>query len=249
MTTATATASALVDKLNHYMPLQPAERDALDWLERGRRRFAAHDVIVREGEISDRLYVVRSGWLHASTRLRNGDRQILRLHFPGDLMGTSSIAWGETSATITAVTDCVISDFPRAMLGRLFKTQGRLAAMLYTTFSVESVAMSDRLKSLGRTDAKARIATLLLEVLSRLRVTDPNLTDTFDLHLTQADIGDATGLTKVHVNRTLKELDACGLIERHGRVVTIRDEQAMVELADYKDRYGHVATDWFPPFG
>ncbi|CAA9486380.1 MAG: hypothetical protein AVDCRST_MAG91-305 [uncultured Sphingomonadaceae bacterium] len=243
------TASALVERLQHYLPLQPGERDALDWLERGRRRFAAHDVIVREGEISDRLYVVRSGWLHASTRLKNGDRQILRLHFPGDIMGTSSVAWGETSATITAVTDCVISDFPRAQLGRLFKTQSRLAALLYATFSVESVAMSDRLKSLGRTDAKARIATLLLEIASRLRVTNPGMTDTFDLNLTQADIGDATGLTKVHVNRTLKELDASGLIERHGRVIKILDESAMIELADYKDRHGHIATDWFPEFG
>lgn len=245
----TASASALVEKLNHYIALQPAEREALDWLERGRRRFAAHDVIVREGEISDRLYVVRSGWLHASTRLRNGDRQILRLHFPGDIMGTSSIAWGETSATITAVTDCVISDFPRAMLGRLFKNHSRVAAMLFSTFSVESVAMSDRLKSLGRTDAKSRIATLLLEILSRLRVIDANISDTFDLHLTQADIGDATGLTKVHVNRTLKELDVSGLIERRGRVIKVLDEQAMVELADFKDRHGHIATDWFPTFG
>lgn len=243
------TSSALVDRLQHYLPLQPSEREALDWLERGRRRFAAHDVIVREGEVSDRLYVVRSGWLHASTRLRNGDRQILRLHFPGDIMGTSSVAWGENSATITAVTDCVLSDFPRAQLGRLFKTQSRLAALLYATFSVESVAMSDRLKSLGRTDAKARISTLLLEILSRLRVGDPTITDTFDLNLTQADIGDATGLTKVHVNRTLKELDTAGLIERHGRVVKMLDEPAMIELAEFRDRHGHVATDWFPPFG
>jgi hypothetical protein len=29
------TASALVERLQHYVPLQPDERDALDWLERG----------------------------------------------------------------------------------------------------------------------------------------------------------------------------------------------------------------------
>lgn len=243
------TVSALVDRLQHYVSLQPDERDALDWLERGRRRFSAHDVVVREGETSDRLYVVRSGWLHASTLLKNGDRQILRLHFPGDIMGTSSIAWGETSATITAVTDCVISDFPRAQLGRLFKKQSRLAALFYATFSAESVVMSDRLKSLGRTDAKSRIATLLLEIISRLRVTDASLTDTFDLNLTQADIGDATGLTKVHVNRTLKEMDASGLIERHGRIIKLLDERAMIELCDFKDRLGDIATDWFPEYG
>lgn len=243
------TQSALVERLDHYVHLEPSERDALDWLERGRRRFAAHDVVVREGEASDRLFVVRSGWLHASTRLKNGDRQILRLHFPGDIMGTSSVAWAETSATITAVTDCVISDFPRTSLGRLFKTQGRLAALLFAAFSVESVAMSDRLKSLGRTDAKARIATLLLEILSRLRVGDPTMTDTFELNLTQADIGDAVGLTKVHVNRTLKDMDRAGLIQRTGRTVRIVDEPAMIELADFKDRHGDIATDWFPAFG
>ncbi len=135
------------------------------------------------------------------------------------------------------------------MLGRLFKTQPRLAALLYATFSVESVAMSDRLASLGRTDAKSRIATLLLEILSRLRVTETQMTDTFELNLTQADIGDAVGLTKVHVNRTLKEMDGDGLIAREGRMVRVLDEARMIDLADFKDRHGDIATDWFPQFG
>ncbi len=238
--------SALQERLNHYVTLSPAEMEAIERIERGRRRFAPGDVVVREGEPSDRLYVVRQGWLHSSNRLKTGERQILRLHFAGDIMGTSSVAWSETSATITAVTSCILSDFPRTALGRLFRSYPRLAALFYATFSVENVAMSDRLRSLGRTDGMARIANLLLEILSRLRVTEPGVDHSFELKLTQTDIGDAVGLTKVHVNRTLKEMELRGLIKREGRVTTILEERAMIELCDFKDRHGEVATDWFP---
>lgn len=238
--------SALVGKLEHYVVLTPDERAAIDWLERSRRRFNAGDVLVEEGEPTDRFWVVRQGWLHCSSRLPSGDRQILRLHFPGDVMNTSNVAWAAVSATITAATSCVVSDFPRAGLGRIFGRHPRLAALFYALSSVENVVLADRLGSLGREDGLARVSRLLLEILSRLRITEPGLDRSFELDLTQTDIGDAVGLTKVHVNRTLREMDERGLIARSGRTVTILDERAMTVLCEFKDRHREIATDWLP---
>ena len=238
--------SALVRKLDYYLPLTPAERETLEWLERGERHFGKGEVVLTEGEATDRLYVVTSGWLHSSVRLRSEERQILRFHFPGDLMGVSSIAWAETSATLTAVSPCIVSDFPRVSLARVFRERHRLAALLYAVSAADNVAMSDRLRSLGRTDARARIATLLLELLSRLRVIDPAITDTYDLLLTQTEIGDAVGLTKVHVNRTLRDMEGDGMIERSGKRMRIVDEAALADFSEFNDRHRHIATDWFP---
>lgn len=239
--------SALASKLQHYLPLTPEERDVVDSLERRERRFRSGEVVLEEGEATDRLYVVTGGWLHSSARLSSGNRQILRFHFPGDLMGVSSIAWAETAATLTAVSDCMVSDFPRLALARVFKEQPRLAALLYAVSAAENVAMSDRLMSLGRTDGRTRIATLFLDILSRLRITDGQIVDSFELPLTQAEIGDAVGLTKVHVNRTLREMEQAGMIERSGKIVRIVDEASLVEFAGFKDRHYRIATDWFPP--
>jgi CRP/FNR family transcriptional regulator len=72
---------------------------------------------------------------------------------------------------------------------------------------------------------------------------------TFELPLTQQDLGDAVGLTKTHVSRSLKALEETGLVERNARVIRINDVDRLAELVDFHDRHGEVATDWLPPVG
>jgi predicted ArsR family transcriptional regulator len=92
-----------------------------------------------------------------------------------------------------------------------------------------------------------RVATLLLDIHSRLRLVDGLTGSTFQLPLTQQDLGDAVGLTKAHVNRSLKALEGTGLLERDGKVIRITDIDALSRLVNFKDRHGHVAVDWLPP--
>ena len=139
-----------------------------------------------------------------------------------------------------------MSVFKRHALATIFDGQPRLAALLFGVSTMENVAMSDRLKSLGRTDGRARIATLLLEILARQQITDGEAPDTLTLFLSQAEIADAVGLTKVHVNRLLREMTETGLIERDGRIVRVPDKEALVRISGFVDRHAELATDWFP---
>ena len=241
--------SALTSRLQTYLDLTPEERDALDWAERRERRVPAGTVLLEEGGPVESLYVVQQGWFHASTRLANGGRQIQRFHYAGDLMGTSSIAWAWGANTLTAVSDCVVSELSKVNLGRIFKAEPRLGGLLFAMGAAENVALSDRLTSIGRTGALERLTTLLLDIIARLRVTAGGVVDSFELPLTQADIGDAVGLTKVHVNRTIREMERQGLIERAGRRIRIIDEAAMIASVGFVDRYGEIQTDWLPPPG
>lgn len=239
--------SPLEQRLGRYLPLTFAERDALRWLERRERSYAAGQIVVAEGEATDKLHVVASGWLHGSVRLKNGGRQILRFYFVGDITTTFSIAWGYSAATLTAVSNCTLYEVPRDALGRLFRDHPRLGALLYGVSASEHVAMADRLTSVGRTDGITRVATLLLDIRSRLRIVDGLEGSTFELPLTQQDLGDAVGLTKAHVNRSLKALEQTGLLEREGKIIRITDVDALSALVHFNDRHGHVAVDWLPP--
>lgn len=239
--------NGLIARLSHYVTLTPGERDALDWLERREVRVPAGRTLIREGDGNESLYVVQAGWLHASARLANGARQILRFHYSGDLMGTSSIAWARAVHTLTAVFDCVVSEVSKPNLGRLFREQPRLAGLLYAMMAAENVAMSDRLTSMGRMDAMQRLGTLFLDMLARLRVTAGGVVDSFELPLTQTDLGDAVGLTKVHVSRVLARMEADGLIERSGRRLRVLDEAGLVAATGFVDRYGEIETTWLPP--
>ena len=239
--------SPLELRLSQHLPLTFAERDALQWLERREQRFEAGETVVREGEETDKLHIVASGWLHGSVQLKDGGRQILRFYFVGDVTTTFSIAWGHSAATLTAVSPCTLYETPRSALGRLFRDHPRLGALLYGVSASEHVAMADRLTSIGRTDGMTRVATLLLDIHSRLRLVDGLTGSTFQLPLTQQDLGDAVGLTKAHVNRSLKALEATGLLERDGKIIRITDIDALSRLVNFNDRHGHVAVDWLPP--
>lgn len=240
-------AGALETRLSQHVALTFAERDALQWLERRERRFSAGEIVVRQDEPTDLLHIVATGWLHGSVQLDGGERQILRFYFVGDITTTFSIAWGYSAATLTAVSDCTLYEVHRASLGQVFQKHPRLGALLYGVSASEHVAMADRLVSIGRTDGMTRIATLLLDIRSRLRLVDGTGGSTFELPLTQQDLGDAVGLTKTHVNRSLRALEETGLIEREGKIIRITDVDRLATMVGFKDRHSHVASDWLPP--
>ncbi len=240
---------ALERRIAPYLALTYHERDALDRLEGRERRVDAGGTVVAEGGATDPLLVVGSGWLHSSVRLAGGGRQILQFHFVGDLTASHSIAWTASAATITAVSNCLLYEVPRAALGNVFAAHPRLGAMFYALAAADNVALCDRLTSVGRTNGATRIATLLLDLRSRLRVVDRDDggdASSFQLPLTQQDLGDATGLTKEHVNRSLRVWEKTGLIEREGRLIRITDVAALSARVDYRDRLAFVATDWLP---
>ena len=238
--------SALVTRLEQHLALTDSERDTLDWAERRESRVPSGQVLMEQDKPNDNLYIVQQGWTHSSRRLVTGGRQIVSFHYAGDLVGTSSIAWSLATNTVIAVSDCIVSELSKAQLGRIFKAQPRLAGALYAIAAADYVAMGDRLTSIGRMGATERLSMMLLDIMARLRVTAGGVIDSFDLPLTQQDIGDAVGLTKVHVSRTLGEMERRGLIERNGRRVRVKNEREMIAMTGFIDRHGVIETNWIP---
>jgi Crp-like helix-turn-helix domain len=59
--------------------------------------------------------------------------------------------------------------------------------------------------------------------------------------MTQDQLGDTTGLTSVHVNRTLKALEADGLIQRLSpRSITVGDWKKLADTGDFDSGYLHL---------
>lgn len=240
-------ASCFAAVLGERVDLTANERAALDRLEERSRSVRRGSILQRENEPGGELFVVRSGLMMSYVLLDDGSRQILRLLYPGDLIGVPGIIYHESPETLAALTDSVVCPFDKAAFSELLVEHPRLGALILALNQVERVALTDRLAALGRTSAKARVAALLLDLRNRLRATDPAIVDTFTLGLTQEEIGDATGLTAVHVNRMLRQLEEHGLIARNAGKVTIRDDRALARAANYVDRYEKLELGWLPP--
>ncbi|MET0246212.1 MAG: Crp/Fnr family transcriptional regulator [Sphingomonas sp.] len=238
--------SCFAEVLSDLVELTGAEQAALEKLEERQRTVRRGAVLQRENEKCGELYVLRKGLMMSYVLLDDGSRQILRFLFPGDMLGVSSMIYREAPETLAALSDCVVSPFDRSALSDLMTRHPRLSAMVLVYCQVERVSLTDRLAALGRTSAKARVAALLLDLRDRLRTTDKSVEDAFQLGLTQEEVGDATGLTAVHVNRMLRQLEEEGLIARDSGRVTLRDERALARAANYVNRFEGLDLSWLP---
>lgn len=122
----------------------------------------------------------------------------------------------------------------------------RLAGYFLAMSQLERLALTDRLAALGRTSAKARIAALLLELRDRMQVADKTIGDRFALTLTQEELGDATGLTAVHVNRMLRQLEEDGLISRRSGHLALLDVAGLASVSNYTARFADLDLAWLP---
>ncbi len=238
--------SCLAERLSHHVVLTAAERGALDGLEDEQRQVRRGTVLVAEGERARDLYIVQKGWLLSSVLLGNGGRQIMRVGLPGDILGLPHLAFQEAPETIAAITDAVLCPFDRERLSGLFAAHPRLSALLFAVTVAERTALADRLASVGRTPARARVASLLCDIFARHRMTEGPEADRVVVPLTQEEIGDATGLTAVHVNRMIRGLVEEGIIERSGTTMRLLNERRLAEEANFTNRL-EIDTGWLPP--
>lgn len=239
--------SCFADLLGDLAPLSPNERAVLTRLEEREKPLRRGAAIQRENDRLGELFILRRGTAMSYVLLDDGSRQILCFHFPGDLLAASGLVYRNSPQSIVALSDCVVSPIDRGMVAQLMLDHPRLAVLILALTQIERVALTDRLAGVGRTSARSRVAALLLVIRDRLRALDKTVGDTFVLGLTQEEIGDAAGLTAVHVNRMLRQLETDGLIRREGGRVTLVREQALATEANYVNRYAGLDLGWLPP--
>lgn len=238
--------SGFADRLGAFMTLTAAETVALQRLEERERAIKRNAILVRENDRLGELFILKRGMMMSYVILSDGSRQILRFLFPGDVIAVSALAYGRAPETVAALADSVVCPFERSAIARILVEHPRLAAAIMVLNQIERVALTDRLAALGRTSARARVASVLLEIQNRMRRIDPRDDDTFTLGLTQEEIGDATGLTAVHVNRMLRQLEDDGAITREAGRVTLHKTAALRREANFVDRFEGLDLGWLP---
>ena len=238
----------LLAKYGTLAPLEPREEAAFRSLAVSKHEFAAgKTLILSEHDSPDHLFIVENGRLFASSDLDNGERAITRLYYAGDIVGTANIPFENATQSITVQSTATLYAFPRQYLIEAFTRLPRLAAIFYTFAALENAILNDRLVSIGRTRGKARLSSLILEIAARKNLSTRRLETPFKLGLTQAQIGDAIGLTEVQVNRLFRELDQSGVIERKGETLTVTDAARLRAIGHFHDRYDDLDLDWFDP--
>jgi CRP-like cAMP-binding protein len=185
--------------------------------------------------------VLISGFAYRHKLTVNGARQIISILMPGDPLDLQHLFLDVADHNVQTLTQAEVALIPRAELQKLAHERPAVGVAFMVNMLVEASIFREWVTNVGRRDARSRIAHLLCEVAVRLE--GQQLTEEYgcELPMTQEQLGDATGLTAVHVNRTLKALEADGLIERNVRSVKFPNWERLKKEADFTDRYLHLA--------
>lgn len=218
-------------RLAEFVSLTSQDMDVMNGWLAGHRKVSRSRTLRREGDPVAGVYFLLEGWACSSLMLRNGRRQIVKVHLPGDMLGVPSLVLPTAGETLEAVTDIKVSLIPTATLGKLFEHSPRLAVGLFLSTQREHVAMIQKLSWVGAGNAMERMSAFLLDLFARLDAGRLTHEGRFDFPLTQPQLGELLGLTAVHVNRTLKRLDQTGFIVRGRGWLQILNFDGLLSLA------------------
>ncbi|HEX8667358.1 MAG TPA: Crp/Fnr family transcriptional regulator [Allosphingosinicella sp.] len=230
----------LLLKLRARDLLSPAEEKALGDAMSEVRELGPGRVIARAGVTLSECTLLIEGFVCRYRDLADGQRQIMELHVPGDFLDLHSFLLKQLDHNVGSMTPVRFALVPHEAIRRLTETQPHLSRMLWFSTLLDAAIHREKILSIGRRSAVARIAHLFCELSVRLEVAGLAADGRYALPLTQADIADSTGLTSVHVNRMLKKLRSDGLLTFRAGEVTIHDWDALTAVAEFDPAYLHL---------
>lgn len=223
-------------RICHQSNLSGHDRDLLSRLEATPEYVSCNTTLWREGDDTTQVYIVHRGLAYSFRHLESGNRQIMEIYLPGDLSGLRESVLDLPAAGQRTLTDCWLCSIPRArILEAMHSSLPVSNALLHIALRHQGILL-ERLVNVGRRPARQRLASLLLEVHARLCQHVPRAADV-RIPFTQAFLGDALGLSAVHVSRVFHGLRREGFITREGRLIRLLDPVGMKRIAGFDEGY------------
>jgi CRP-like cAMP-binding protein len=235
--------SPLVRKLDSIFSLSEEERSALADPPMQVLELRADQDIVREGDRPSRCCLLLDGFTCVYKLTGDGRRQIMAFHVPGDIPDLQSMHLRVLDTSLGTITPCKVGFIQHETLHDLCQRHPRIGSALWRETLIDASIFREWMASIGQREAYSRVAHLLCEWVVRLRAVELAEDHICDLPMTQTELGDALGISSVHVNRTLKELRDAGLISLQKNVLSVLDWDGLKEAGDFSPAYLHLQNE------
>ena len=231
----------MVQRLSYLVQLDAADKAALLALPHSMKTLEPHHYIVREGDQATHSCVMLSGFSVRHKIVGGGFRQIVAIHMHGDMVDLQNSLLGTADHSVQMLTAGKVGLIPREEVIRIAFERPAIGRAMWLDTLIDASISREWIANVGRRDARTRVAHVLCEFALRLKIAGLGEHTDYQLPMTQEQLGDATGLTAVHINRTLKALEADGLIARMApRSITIGDWKKLAETGDFNSGYLHL---------
>lgn len=236
----TSPLALMLRKLETHAVLSEHDRAAILALPFALKTLEPHSYLTREGEAPEQCAVIVSGFAYRHKLTGEGARQICAVHIPGEALDFQTLFLDIADHNVQTLTRSTVAIIPREPLQKLAQSNAAVGHAILTTILVEASIFREWILNVGRREAPERIAHLLCEFAVRLQKQGLVAEYGYELPMTQEQLADATGLTPVHINRTLKHLEAQGLIVREKRKIGFPDWERLRDFSDFNQRYLHL---------
>ncbi|KAA0010872.1 Crp/Fnr family transcriptional regulator [Billgrantia pellis] len=217
--------------------LTAEEEKRLLGLEQKPRRVDASDPLWHENDTVDAFCILKQGWAYSFRNLDSGAKQILKLYLPGDIIGMRDFGFSHRLAGVEMIDEGVVCPFSHQQLFEVMDYSATLASGIVAIAVRQQAMLTERLVYVGRHTAQQRLAHFLYELYLRLSRIEAVKDNTFSLPLSQEQVGDALGLSSVHVSRTFSMLRDEGLVLRDRQRIQLPDPMALASMAEFSDAY------------
>jgi CRP-like cAMP-binding protein len=224
-------------KLSALVELEDQDRSVVEFWGANARAVAARRPIVREGERSDDVSLLLTGWAYRSVTLANGKRQIIGLLLPGDLCDAHPFVSRRADHAVATLSNATVATIPRQAFIKSIEWHPRLTRALWLSTSVNDGISRRWLINFGLLDAFTRAAHLFCELWVRAGVVGMTQDGVLPVPLTQTQLAELIGVTPVHANRTLKLLRQRNLIRVESKRLVIEEIDRLMEVASFDPAY------------
>ncbi len=234
----------LIRKLEQLYPLSKDEQALLQGACTRLIEIDANRDIVSEGDKPTDCNLLLEGVVCRYKVFENGKRQIFSFHIPGDIFDAQSFLLETMDHNVGTLRPCKVGLIPHTILHDLSERHPRIARAIWKDTLVDAAIFREWIANVGRRNAKQRIAHLMCEMVVKYHAVGmaPDHRR-IEWPMTQSELGDATGLSLVHVNRTVQALRKAGLITLSGGTLVIHDWAGLQRAARFEPRYLHLKSD------
>ena len=204
--------------------------------------FGTSRDVVKLGQRTTHCCLVAEGLVARFGQTADGLRQLSAVYIPGDMADLHSAVLPMVSAPLQSAIRATVVFIPHEEVIAATERSPVLARAFWRDCVADAQITSEWMLNNGRRDARSRLAHLMCELACRYAVIGEG-GNSFPLELSQNHLADATGLTAVHVNRTLRVLRECGAFAVKDRRGHVLDWNRLTHLAEFDPAYLHARRE------
>lgn len=205
-------------------------RDELDSIIRRQRPLVREAHLFHAGQQFRSVCVVQSGTVKTYQLSSEGDEIVTGFHLPGELIGLDAIGKGRHPEFAVALEDSRYCDIPFREFQKILDGSPSLNQLMLRLLSADMAETRELLLVIGRMDARARVATFLLNMSRRLKRRGEDSLR-FRLSMDRRDIANYLSLTIETVSRTLSWMQKEEMLAVRGKLVQLLNSEALIDTA------------------